>query len=223
MAQRRIGGAGGGSSKGSGGGSGGGSRRKSSAGVVAAGAVVAIMAASTGGGGAAGPAADVTGPDTRKTDGKRSARDGDLDDAFARLGKRVRSRVTRHDAECLGHSYKQVREFFAHTPCTGLDRLVLAVDDATGTAVVSVAWVTFPDRGRADRFKRLVDVPGTGDIRPLGSTALGLAEVTFTAAHYWSETRGASVTVAEAEPAAGSVDPGALDALAEVAAQLPRP
>ncbi|MCE6997100.1 hypothetical protein LZG04_20165 [Saccharothrix sp. S26] len=55
---------------------------------------------------------------------------------------------------------------------------VFAVDDGTGNvAVVSVVWVSFGDRTRTKRFRRLIDVHGTGDIRPLGSALLDLADV----------------------------------------------
>ncbi|KOX35187.1 hypothetical protein ADK67_01640 [Saccharothrix sp. NRRL B-16348] len=52
---------------------------------------------------------------------------------------------------------------------------------------------------------------------------IGLADIRFTAHHYWSETRGNTITIAESEPATGHVEPDLLDAMTEVAAQLPRP
>ncbi|WP_233819226.1 hypothetical protein [Saccharothrix sp. S26] len=42
---------------------------------------------------------------------------------------------------------------------------------------MSVVWVSFGDRTRTKRFRRLIDVHGTGDIRPLGSALLDLADV----------------------------------------------
>lgn len=216
---RRIGGAGGGSDKGS---------RKSGGAVVAAAVVALASTAGVGGGavlsGGSATGGSAPGLSARKADGKKSARDGDADAAVSRLGMRIRKRAPKRDAECLTSSFGQVREFFARTPCTSLDRLVFATDDGLGNvAVVSVVWVTFSRRADTGRFERLIDEYGTGDIRPLGSGALGMADIRFTAAHYWSETRGATITVAESESATGHVEPGVLDALAEVTAQLPRP
>ncbi|MEU4442639.1 hypothetical protein AB0K14_00885 [Actinosynnema sp. NPDC050801] len=215
---RRIGGPGGGSDKGAGKG-----------GAVVAAAVVALAGAA----GVAGEAALSTstatsgstpGLNARKADGKKNARDGDADGAVNRLGTRIRRKAVKQDLECLSNSFGQVREFFVHTPCTALDRWIFATDDGAGnTAVVSVVWVSFGDRARTKRFERLIDVHGTGDVRPLGSSLLGMADIRFTARHYWSETRGNTITIAESEPATGHVEPDLLDAMTEVAAQLPRP
>ncbi|MGM1059739.1 hypothetical protein [Saccharothrix sp. Mg75] len=220
VADRRIGGKGGGSDKG---------KKKSGGGAVLAAAVVGIAAAGVGGGAtlSAGPQAGTSSPglNARKAESRKSARDGDLDGALNRLGARLRRDPVRQPAaECLTHSFGQVRQFFATTPCRALDRAIFAADlDTGGVVVVSVAWVAFADRTATTRFERLVDVHGTGDVRPLGSTLLGLADIRFTAAHYWSERRGDTVAVAESEPAGGAVDPALLDALAEVAAHLPPP
>jgi hypothetical protein len=217
---RRIGGPHGGSDPGSG---------KGKGGAVVAAAVVALAGAAGVGGEAALSASSATGGSTpglnaRKADGKKNARDGDADGALNRLGMRIRRKAVKQDLECLTNSFGEVREFFLRTPCTALDRWLFAVDDGVGNvAVVSVVWVSFADRGRTKRFERLVDVHGTGDIRPLGSALLDLADIRFTATHYWSETRGNTITIAEAEAATGHVEPDLLDAMTEVAARLPRP
>jgi hypothetical protein len=130
----------------------------------------------------------------------------------------------KQEPDCVDNSFGQVREFLARTPCTSLDRLLLAVGDRAGNAaVVSVAWVTFPGRNQARQFDRLIDVSGSGDITPLSGVAVGMADVRFTATHYWSETTDTTITIAESEPATGRVEPDLLDAVTEVAAQLPRP
>lgn len=210
-----------GSNKGSGGG-----------GVVLAAAVLVVLAGAGGAGGAAlnsgasggGGAAPVTSIGVLKWDAKRSARGGDTEGAMRHLGLRVDKQALKQEPDCLENSFGQVREYFARNPCAALDRLLLSVGDGTGDAsLVSVAWVTFPGRNQARQFDRVIDVHGSGDVRPLSATVLGMAEVPFTAAHYWSELRDTTITIAEAEPAAGSADPELLDALAEVAAQLPRP
>ncbi|QFZ23904.1 hypothetical protein [Saccharothrix syringae] len=210
-----------GSNKGSGGG-----------GVALVAAALVVLAGAGGAGGAAlnsgasggGGATPVTSIGVLKWDAKRAARGGDTEGAMRNLGVRVDKQAVKQELDCRENSFGQVRDFLARTPCTALDRLLLAVGDGAGNAsVVSVAWVTFPGRNQAKQFDRVVGVHGSGDVRPLSTAVLGLAEVSFTAAHYWSEVRDTTIAIAEAEPAAGAPDPELLDALAEVAAQLPRP
>jgi hypothetical protein len=199
---------------------GGGSRSGSVlvAGVIALGAV--------GIGGTGGSLFGSTGPgvSARKADSEKAARKGDADEAWRRMGMRALKKTVKQDLKCVGASFGRVRDFFAHTPCTSLDRNLFLVGDATGNAaVISVAWVGFRTRGQVARFKDLIDVPGTGDITPLASSLLGLADIRFTAEHYQSESNGAVLAIAETEPATGRVDPETLEALADVAALLPKP
>ncbi|WP_167976596.1 hypothetical protein [Lentzea indica] len=42
---------------------------------------------------------------------------------------------------------------------------------------MSVAWVGFRNRRDAGEFKKLIDVHGTGDITPLATPLLDLAEM----------------------------------------------
>jgi hypothetical protein len=117
-----------------------------------------------------------------------------------------------------------VREFFARTPCTSLDRVRFGVgDDQGNSVVVSVAWVGFHTRSDAREFKRLDDVHGTGNVTPLASTLLGWADISFTGHHYQSRPDGKTTVIAEAEPATGQVSDEVLDAVADVAVLLPRP
>ena len=187
----------------------------------------ALMGSGGGGGGAGGggsgsnPAIDLR---VRKADGQKSARKGDTADAWRRMGVRELRREGWRQAECLTASHGRVREFLARTPCSSLDRIILAVgDDRGNSAVISVAWVGFRKTADMRDFKAVIDVYGSGDVHPLGSTRLGLADIAFTGRYYGTDTHGASITIAEAETATGSFDPETLDALAEVAAYLPRP
>ena len=174
-----------------------------------------------GGGSGSSPAADLR---VRKAEGQRSARKGDTADAWRRMGVRELRREGWRQPECLTASHGQVREFLARTPCSSLDRIILAVgDDVGNSAVISVAWVGFSRTADMRDFKSVIDVYGSGDVYPLGSTRLGLADIAFTGRYYGTDTHGASITIAEAETATGALDPETLDALAEVAAYLPRP
>lgn len=207
---------------------------KGSGGVAFAAAVLVVLAAAggaggaalnsgaSGGGGAAPAAAESIG--VRKWDAKRAARAGDAERAMSHLGYAISKQALKQELDCAENSFGQVRDFFLRTPCTSLDRLLLAVGDPAGNAaIVSVAWVTFPGRNQARQFDRVVDVAGSGDVKPLAGAVVGMPDVQFTARHYSSETKDTTITIAEAEPATGHVEPDLLDAMTEVAAQLPRP
>lgn len=188
-------------------------------------AVVAMSVVATTGGGSALSGTSVgESVSVRKADSKKSAKKGDSDAAWNRMGLKLKKKAHRPDPECLTASHGQVREFLLRTPCTSLDRMLFAIDDGAGnTAVISVAWVGFrTTRDMAD-FKAVIDVQGSGDIHPLGVSLLQMADVVFTGHNYDAEPNGESIAIAEAEAAEGQFEPGLLDALAEVAAQLPRP
>ncbi|MGW6448678.1 hypothetical protein [Lentzea sp. NPDC055074] len=213
---RRIGGAGGGSDKGAG-----------TAGAVVAAGVLAMSL--TGGlsvgGGASTTAVDSAGVNLGKarSEGKKSARNSDADGAWRQLNMRTLKRTAKPALECVSHSFGQVRDHFVRNPCKSLDRTLFAVgDDQGNVAVVSVAWVGFPNRRDAGEFKKLIDVHGTGDVSPLGAPLLGLADVRFTGLHYQSRTDGSTIVIAETESASGKVSGETLDAMADVASWLPR-
>jgi hypothetical protein len=204
---------------------GGGGRSRSAllAGLIALSAVgyggaVGLSAGGSGGGG--GPGLDVQ---ARKEQGGELARRGDADGAWERMGLRELKRTERQPATCVDASFGGVREFLREHACTSMDRVLFTVgDDAGNTAVIAVAWVVFDSRGDAREFQDLVDAPGTGDVKALGTAQVGLPDVAFTGANYGSGRDRTTVAVAEAEVASGYVTPEVLDALAEVAAQLPR-
>ncbi|WP_157405426.1 hypothetical protein [Actinopolyspora halophila] len=90
--------------------------------------------------------------------------------------------------------------------------------DANGdTVVVLVSWVRMPGRQRAREFRELIDVHGTGDIRPV------VPGTRFIGHHYDSERRGSTVVVAEAEPVDGRPPAEVLEAVPGVATKLPVP
>ncbi|GAA3829113.1 hypothetical protein [Amycolatopsis tucumanensis] len=224
---RRIGGKGGGSDPGPG---------KKTGRVVAAAALVGVVGVTSGtvslGGSAAieGAVADSganavagRGLNSRKADSKRSAGRGRPDEAWQRLGLRGMRKTAKRDASCLIHSHGEIREFFLRTPCTSLDRQLLAIGDGNGnTALVSVVWVSFRSRGQARDFERLEKIHGNGDITPLAASLIQMADVRFTAHHFDSRLAGNTVVIAESERATGQVSEAVLDALAEVAVHLPR-
>ncbi|ONI86874.1 hypothetical protein ALI22I_24580 [Saccharothrix sp. ALI-22-I] len=175
---------------------------------------------STGGSGGGGPGASVA---ARKAEGGDLARRGDAEGAWRRMGLHGLKQTAKQQTECVAASFGGVREFLQQSGCTSMDRVLFTVgDDAGNSAVIAVAWVGFSSRGDARKFQDLMDASGTGDVTPLGGGMVGLADIAFSGDNYGSDRDRTTVTVAEAEVAAGYVTPEVLDALAEVAAQLPR-
>ncbi|MFD4670678.1 hypothetical protein ACFWNN_13135 [Lentzea sp. NPDC058450] len=210
---RRIGGAGGGSDPGS------------KAGVVVVAGALALSVAAGGGLSGGGAAIESTGVNLAKarSDGKKSARNGDVDGAWRQLNMRTLRRTAKPALECVSHSHGQVRDHLARNPCKSLDRTLFAVgDDNNNVAVVSVAWVGFKNRSDAAAFKKLIDVHGTGDVIPLATPLLDMADISFSGLHYASRSDGTTIVIAETEPASGRVSGETLDAIADIASWLPR-
>ncbi|MFD5827791.1 hypothetical protein [Lentzea sp. NPDC060358] len=212
------------------GGPGGGSDPAGKAGAVVVAGVLAMSLAAGGGGLALGGGASTTAVDSAsvnlgkaRSEGKKSARKGDADGAWRQMNMRTLKRTTKQAVECVSHSFGQVRNHFARNPCTSLDRTLFAIGDDRGdVAVVSVAWVGFRNRRDAGGFKKLIDVHGTGDITPLATPLLDLADIRFTGLHYQSRSDGSTVVIAEVESASGQTSGDVLDAMADIASWLPR-
>ncbi|WP_394616693.1 hypothetical protein JNUCC0626_44860 [Lentzea sp. JNUCC 0626] len=82
-----------------------------------------------------------------RSDGKKSARNGDADGAWRQLNIRTLKRTAKSALECVSHSHGQVRDHFVRNPCKSLDRTLFAVGNGNNVAVVSVAWVDFSFTG----------------------------------------------------------------------------
>ncbi|XVV00069.1 hypothetical protein ACQPW3_21675 [Actinosynnema sp. CA-248983] len=221
MADRRIGGAGGGSDP---------ANKGGNTGAVLLAGVVAVGALSAGGAGVS-TIGELTGTassgsqsmSARNSEGRKDARRGDSDAAWRRFGMRERRRSPMRQAECVTSSFGQVQEYFLKHRCTAMDQILIAVeDDAGNTALISVVWTSFGTTRDADRFKRLMDKHGTGDIRPLPAGILALPPTTFHGHNYGSDQDRSTVTTAEAEAATGHLPPDLLDALAKTASALPK-
>ncbi len=160
---------------------------------------------------------------TRRAEARESAKRGKADQAWSRLKLKELKRVAKHEGDCLAAATDRVREFLVKTPCTSLDRMLLAVGDGHGNAaVISVVRVGFRSAKQAAAFEKVEAVQGSGDVRPLEIAAvLGVAGVRMTGLHYRSRPDGHGMVVAEADTATGRVAADTLDALADVAAYLP--
>ncbi|MFI9813512.1 hypothetical protein [Saccharothrix variisporea] len=204
-------------------------KKRGNAGAVVLAGVVALGAVS--GGAGISTIGEVTGStasgqsvSVRKSEGRRDAKRGDTDSAWRRFKMRERRRSPKQQAECVLSSFGEVREYFLQHRCTSMEKILLAVEDDSGNmAVISVVWTGFSRSRDAGSFKTLMDKHGTGDIAPLGGTVLDMADIHFEGHNYGSDRNGNIITTAEAETATGYLDPEVLDALAEVAAYLPKP
>jgi len=148
--------------------------------VVAAGAAATLIAAgpSLGGFGVVGgTGASVTGGFSSITSSvmrakvvkaKKVMRSGKPARAWRQLGLRKGKprRIAR--ASCVRNSYGQVQTWLRFHPCRSLKRLALPLTDGRGnTVLLTVAWVKMRNANDARNFKRLIDVHGTGDIKPV--------------------------------------------------------
>jgi hypothetical protein len=226
--------------------------RKGTGAVVAMGAA-AVLAGGAGGAGALGGAAGAAGAGsaasssgvfagntagdvadslpgrslkTRRAEGREAAERGKPKEAFGRLRFKELKRAVRRlerQGDCVAAASGRVRDYLAGTPCTALDRMLLAVGDGHGNAaVLSVVRVGFRNRTQARKFEEVEAIQGSGDVRPLEIAAvLGVAGLSMTGLHYRSRPDGTGMVVAEADTATGRVDGETLDALADVAAYLP--
>ncbi|KDN23717.1 hypothetical protein [Amycolatopsis rifamycinica] len=217
-------------------------------GVVAAAAAVVIAAGGAGGAGVLGGAAGEGGVasealagnaagdvadalpgrslKTRRAEARKSAERGKADEAWRKLRFKELKRTARRweqEGKCVAAATDRVREFLVKTPCASLNGMLLAVGDGHGNAaVISIVRVGFRSKKQAKDFEKVERVQGSGDVRPLDVAAtLGIAGVRMTGLHYQPRADGAGMVVAEADTAAGRVDPGVLDALAYAAAYLP--
>ncbi|WP_027944457.1 hypothetical protein [Amycolatopsis taiwanensis] len=166
-------------------------------------------------------------PATRKAEGRKSAQHGKTGETWSKLGLKELRKAVRQEVKqfrCEAAATGEVRDFLLRTPCTSLRRVIWALGDGHGNAVVvSVVWVGFRTRAQAEDFERVERVQGSGDIEPLGAPLLGLSHISFTGLHYGSHRERTIMAVAEAETATGHFDNATLDAIAEVSAWLPHP
>lgn len=185
-----------------------------------AGAASEALAGNTGGAVDSLPGRSMT---SRRAEGRESAKRGRTDEALSRLRLKKLRREVERGTNCVAAATDRVREFLVRTPCTSMERMLLAVGDGQGNAaVVSVVRVGFKTKKDATAFKKIEDVHGSGDVRPLDvASVLGIAEVKMTGLHYHARPDRTAIVVAEADTARGRVDRETLDALADVSTYLP--
>ncbi|UKD52511.1 hypothetical protein L3Q65_32015 [Amycolatopsis sp. FU40] len=159
----------------------------------------------------------------RKAEAEKSAKRGRKKETFSRFKLKQLKEAMEREGDCLLNSTGRVREYLARHRCTSLHRNLFAVGDGHGNAaVLSIARVGFPKKSDAEGCEKVEEVQGSGDIKPLGAALLGLDGVKFSGHHFQSRVDGRAMVVAETETVAGKVDPGTLDALADVSVWFPK-
>lgn len=143
--------------------------------------------------------------------------------AWRQLGLRKGTMRRIPNASCVVNSYGKVQAYFVEHPCRSLRRLVLPLSDGRGNSMLlAVSWVRMPTKRTAREFKRLIDIHGTGDIKPV---AMRMWQrqfgVTFTGRNYDSRRSHTTVVVAETEPLRGRPSRDVLQAAAMVGIHLP--
>jgi hypothetical protein len=195
---------------------------------VAAVATVGVVAIAGGGGFGSGAASSVdsgAGSSLRsKSSSKEAARKGQRDAAWQRMGLKIVKKAAKQELLCSTRSFGEIRQFFVHTPCRKLDRMLVAVGDGRGTSIaVTVSWVRMANSTDATKLKNLTDTDGTGNISPLAAAVLSVAEIRFDGHHYDSRQDGSLVVIAEAAPLTGHPGNQVLDDAADVADEFPAP
>jgi hypothetical protein len=142
--------------------------------------------------------------------------------SWEQKGIKYIQRAAESDISCVVASHGRVQRFLANVPCRSLRRYIFAGADSSGNiGVVSLVKVEMYDKAEAVEFKHLLDLPGTGDITPLGVEILKQVGITFTGMHYDSKLDGSTVVAAEAEPAGGPSTAMSLKNMASVALGAP--
>lgn len=201
---------------------------------IAGGGAAGIGALGGAGGGAAGGFAENLAGDVadampgrnlgqRQTKAKESAEKGNRKETWSRMKMKELRHKAEHELECVVSATGKVREFLIRTPCTSLDRMLLAVGDGHGNAaVISVVRIGFKSAKQRDAFREVETVQGSGDVRPLETAAvLGISGVSLTGLNYHDRLDKNALVVAEADTATGHVDSPTLKALAYVASYIP--
>jgi hypothetical protein len=104
-------------------------------------------------------------------------------------------------SNCFDNSYGQVHNFFKTHPCKWLARAYLAVGgDGDGVILVAISWVDMRSVSLAQKYKRLVDRSGTGNVTELSRDSGPYKNVRFSGDFYISGIGGTSVWNAQAQP-----------------------
>jgi hypothetical protein len=105
------------------------------------------------------------------------------------------------DDNCAAHSYGQVQNFFRSNPCKWLARAYIVLhQNKQDSVLVAISWVDMPTLSLALEYKRLVDVPGTGNITELSRESGSYRNIVFTGHNYVSGIVGTAVWNVQVQP-----------------------
>jgi hypothetical protein len=107
----------------------------------------------------------------------------------------------RFDKNCAVNSYGPVHHFFQSHPCKWLARASLTLHGSGRAAVlIAISWVNMRNAVLAEKYKHLVDEPGTGNLTELTRLSGLYRNVRFTGDFYASGIDGAAVWNVEVQP-----------------------
>jgi len=116
-------------------------------------------------------------------------------------GYKSTSFAVESDSNCAAHSYGMVNSFFKAHPCKWLARGYLAVhQENIGVVLVAVSWVGMPSAILAEKYKRLVDKGGTGNITELSRNTGPYRAIRFNGKFYTSGIDGSAVWNVQVQP-----------------------
>lgn len=105
---------------------------------------------------------------------------------------------TEHDTDCAAHSYGEVHEFFVANPCEWLERAYVQIGDSE--VLVAISWVGMADTSSAEKYKRLVDTPGAGNITELSRKKKLYRKITYSGGAHSSGINGTAVWNVQVKP-----------------------
>lgn len=120
---------------------------------------------------------------------------------------------------CAIDSYGAIHSFFVAHSCVWLARISLAVKKGSNPLIlVAISWVDMPSTSLAIRYRRLVDMPDTGNVTELSRQIGPYKQVRYSGLLYESGRYGTEVWNAEVQPT-GAVSPTAVRTILRAARQ----
>jgi hypothetical protein len=108
------------------------------------------------------------------------------------------SLATKFDADCAANSYGKVRDFFRSNPCQWLARADL--ETAYPEILIAIYWVGMPSASLAEKYKRLVDTPGSGGVTELSRDIKRYRKIEYAGSAHTSGIKGSAVWNVQVKP-----------------------
>lgn len=105
---------------------------------------------------------------------------------------------SKFDSDCTTHSYGKVHEFLVANPCKWLARAYVQVGDSE--VLVAVSWVGMPNTSLAEKYKRVVDTPGAGNVTELSRKTKLYRKIKYAGSAHSSGIDGTAVWNVQVRP-----------------------